>query len=154
MPTEESQAATPPTRSTVGRRAFTVLLAWMVFSFVMGALTKFYWGETWFGDAYSVKFVEWGYPSWFRFFVGAGELVAALMLLRPPLRFAGASMLIVITFGAVVTHVANEDPLAHSISAPIHLVLALVVAWVARPRDWRGRGASEVRHGSAATVPE
>lgn len=120
------------------RRTFSVLLGWLVFSFTLGALTKFYWGDTWFGPAYSTKFVEWGYPAWFRFFVGAGELIAALMLLSPPLRFLGAGILVVITAGAVVTHLANQDPLSHSISAPVHLLLALIAAWVARPQGWMG----------------
>jgi uncharacterized membrane protein YphA (DoxX/SURF4 family) len=113
-----------------------VLLGWMVFSFILGALTKFYWGDTWFGPAYSIKFTEWGYPSWFRFFVGAGELLAALMLLNPRLRFLGAGILVVITSGAVATHIASQDPISQSVSAPVHLALALIIAYVAWPSDW------------------
>lgn len=128
---ELSDRSTIPHR--LRERLFQVLLVWMVFSFVVGALTKFYWGETWFGPSYSVKFAEWGYPSWFRIVVGAGELVGAVMLVSPRLRFLGACILVVITSGAVVTHLANQDPIGESISAPIHLVLSLIVAWAARP---------------------
>lgn len=127
-----------PDSGRLRRRLFKVLLGWLVLSFIVGALTKFYWGDTWFGPAYSIKFAGWGYPSWFRFFVGAGELVGALMLLNPRLRFLGAGIMVVITSGAVVTHLTNQDTLGQSISAPIHLVLALIVAWIARPRDWQG----------------
>ncbi|ACQ82341.1 DoxX family protein [Beutenbergia cavernae DSM 12333] len=120
--------------TTWRRRLFTVLLVWMVVSFTVGAITKFYPGETFFGAPYSVKFVEWGYPSWFRFVVGGGELVAAAMLISPRSRFLGALLLVVITAGAVVTHWVNGDPVGESASAHVHLVLSLLVAWVARPR--------------------
>lgn len=115
------------------RRLFTGLLVWMVFSFTVGALTKYYWGETFFGPSYEVKFEDWGYPSWFRFLVGTGELVGAALLIGRRRRFPGALLLAVITAGATVTHLANPDPIGQEISAPLHLVLSLIVAWVARP---------------------
>lgn len=85
-------------------------------------------GETFFGPPYSVKFEDWGYPSWFRFPVGIGELVAAGALLFPRLRFLAACLLMVITAGGLVTHLTNQDPVGESISAPLHLVLATILA--------------------------
>lgn len=121
------------------RRWITGLCVWMVLSFTAGALTKFYGGETFFGPAYSVKFPDWGYPDWFRFVVGSGELVGAALLLIPRrrTRFLGAALLMVITAGATITHLANQDPVGHSFSAPLHLVLSGIVAWAHRPADWR-----------------
>jgi uncharacterized membrane protein YphA (DoxX/SURF4 family) len=84
--------------------------------------------------------VDWGYPFWFRFVVGAGELLAAALLVIPHrrFRFVGAATLVVILVGAVITHVANQDPLAESTSAPVHLAIAGAVAWASRPAVWRG----------------
>ncbi len=125
------QTLTPAWR----QRLLAGVCAWMVASFTVGALTKFYSGETFFGPAYSVKFVEWGYPSWFRFVVGAGELVGAALPVSPRRRFLGAAPLLVITAGATVTHLAHQDPIGEAASAPVHMVLAGIVAWVNRPRD-------------------
>jgi uncharacterized membrane protein YphA (DoxX/SURF4 family) len=65
--------------------------------------------------------------------VGAGELLSAALLVVPRTRFVGAAILVVILTGAVITHIANQDPLSQSISAPVHLALVAVVAWVTRP---------------------
>jgi uncharacterized membrane protein YphA (DoxX/SURF4 family) len=119
---------------------------YLTVSFIVGGLVKFAPGETFFGSPYSERFVDWGYPGWFRFLVGAGEIVGGLLLISRRGRFAGASLLVAILVGAVLTHIANQDPLSESVSAPVHLVLAAGVAWTARPRavnavpDPAGRG--------------
>ena len=120
------------------RRLLTGLCWFVAFEFAVGAATKFYPGETFFGPPYSVKFVDWGYPSWFRFVVGAGELLAAAFLVIPQrrFRFMGAATLVVILIGAVITHIANRDTLTESASAPVHLAIAGALAWVTRPADW------------------
>lgn len=106
-------------------------LCWVLaVEFVVGGVVKFV------ASSYGDRFVDWGYPSWFRFVVGAGEVVGAVLLTRPRWRFAGAAVLVVILTGAVATHVLNQDPLAESVSAPFHLVLVAVVAWATRPAGW------------------
>ncbi|MFC7545468.1 DoxX family protein [Plantactinospora sp. GCM10030261] len=129
-------------------RLLTALCWVMAVAFTVGGITKILPGETFFGPPYSVKFVEWGYPAWFRFLVAAGEIVGAILLVtpRPKARFVGAALLGVILVGAVITHIANRDPVAHSVSAPVHLVLVSIVAWVNRPEKgfrWPG-GRAEV----------
>lgn len=130
--TTYSTTATTPQRSW-RRLAFGLLIAWMVLSFTMGALTKFYWGETFFGPSYAVKFDGWGYPAWFRFVVGSGELIGAALLLSRRWRFLGAVVLFTITAGGTLTHLINQDPIGHSVSAPLHMVLAALVAYLANP---------------------
>src|SRR5260370_23807624 len=78
--------------------------------------------------SYPEKVVHWGYPAWFSFVVGGGELLAAVMLVIPRRRFLGAVLLMFILTGAVATHIINHDSLADSVSAPVHLVLACGVA--------------------------
>jgi uncharacterized membrane protein YphA (DoxX/SURF4 family) len=120
------------TRSWRRRLLLGVCLVLAV-EFVLGGAAKFYPGETFFGPSYAVKFVGWGYPAWFRFVVGSGELLSAALLFFPRTRFLGAAILVVILTGAVITHIANQDPLSQSASAPVHLVLVAVVAWLTRP---------------------
>ncbi|HMG42681.1 MAG TPA: DoxX family protein [Acidimicrobiales bacterium] len=119
------------------QRLLTGLCWFMAIEFVIGGAAKFLPGETMFGPEYSERFVDWGYPTWFRFVVGAGEVLAAVLLTQPRRRFLGAGILVVILGGAVLTHVLNQDPLSESVSAPVHLVLAGIVAWATRPADWR-----------------
>lgn len=114
------------------KRLLGVLCVYLAVSFFIGGAVKFYSGETFFGPPYSVKFQEWGYPSWFRFVVGAGEVVAAVLMVFPRLRFLAAGMLTVILTGATITHIAIQDVLSHSVSAPLHLVLSLIVLWAYR----------------------
>ncbi|MFI6321088.1 DoxX family protein [Nonomuraea sp. NPDC050556] len=117
--------------------------------FVVGAITKFWPGPTFFGPAYSVKFADWGYPSYARFVVGAIELACAILLAYPDrrTRFLGASTLMLVLVGAVTTHIVNHDALYESVSAPLHLAIMTIIAlstWPVRYFDvflvLQGRG--------------
>jgi len=113
---------------------------WIVAAaFLVGAVTKYLPGETFFGPSYSVKFVEWGYPSWFRFVVGTIEGIAAVLLVVPDrrTRFAGATALVFVLTGATTTHIVNHDPVSESVSAPSYLLITAVMALANWPADWR-----------------
>lgn len=115
-------------------------LYWFVaLQFALGAVTKYWPGDTMFGPAYSVKFVDWGYPAWMRFVVGALEGVAALLLVIPDrrTRFLAATVLAFVLTGAATTHIVNHDPPAQSWAAPTHLVVMVVIALANWPADWR-----------------
>jgi uncharacterized membrane protein YphA (DoxX/SURF4 family) len=86
--------------------------------------------------SYPVKFKAWGFPPWFSFVTGAGEIFAGVTLILPSRRFLGAVVMIVILVGAMVTHQINHDRLSDSISAPIHFVLVVLVALSTWPTDW------------------
>src|SRR5262245_1981231 len=98
---------------------------------------KFYPGGLFGYPSYAEKFVNWGYPAWFAMVIGGAEILAAVLLLIPRRRFLGATLLMVILIGAVPTHVINRDSLSDSIAAPVHLVLAVIVALACWPADWR-----------------
>ena len=113
---------------------------WVVAAeFAMGAGAKFWSGIGPFGSDYAVKFADWGYPSWFRFVVGAIELVCAVALVLPDRRsrFVGAVGLVLVLDGAVTTHLVNHDPWGESVAAPVHLLIAAVFALANWPSDWR-----------------
>ncbi|MFI6595236.1 DoxX family protein [Nonomuraea sp. NPDC050536] len=119
------------------KRLLTGFYWLLAVEFIIGAVTKYWPGPTFFGPAYSVKFVEWGYPSWFRFVIGAVEFICAILLVIPrrEYRFLGAAILIVVLTGATLTHLINQNPWWESTSAPTHLAIMLVIAWTSRPPD-------------------
>jgi len=87
-----------------------------------------------------VKFVEWGYPAWFRFVVGALEGVCAVLLVIPRTRakFVGAAVLILVLTGATTTHIiANGEEPYERVAAPINLMVMVFFALVNWPSDWR-----------------
>jgi uncharacterized membrane protein YphA (DoxX/SURF4 family) len=120
-------------------RLMTAFYWFLALEFAFGAVTKFWPGPTFFGPAYSVKFADWGYPSWFRFVVGGIELVCALFLLIPRrrFRFIGAGALVLVLTGAVTTHIVNHHPFSESVMAPTHLVIMGAIALATWPADWR-----------------
>ncbi len=120
------------------RRRLPTGLSWFIaLELFLFAPFKFYPRGILGYPSYPEKFVHWGYPAWFSFVVGGGELLAAVMLVIPRRRFLGAVLLMFILTGAVATHIINHDSLADSVSAPVHLVLACVVALACWPADWR-----------------
>ncbi|TDC90223.1 DoxX family protein [Actinomadura sp. 7K507] len=121
------------------RRLAVALIAYLFLSFTVGMVTKFWPGPTFFGPAYSVKFAEWGWPSWMRFVAGATEGICAVLLVVPRrrVRFLGAVALVFLLAGAVTTHLLDEAPLYEEVSAPLHLVIMMAVALANWPSDWR-----------------
>ena len=130
IPTPTLTTSSSPTWQ---RRAFTGLCWLLALSFIAGGVAKFVPDGTFSGTPYSERFADWGYPSWFRFVVGSGEIVGAALLLVPRRRFLGAVLLGVILIGAVLTHIVNQDPLSESVMAPICLALVGIVAYASRP---------------------
>ncbi|WP_220448499.1 DoxX family protein [Nonomuraea mesophila] len=86
-----------------------------------------------------MKFADWGFPPWFRFIVGAIELICAILLVTPSerFRFIGAAGLVFLLTGAVTTHLIDDAPLYEEVSAPIHLVLTAMAALANWPADWK-----------------
>lgn len=121
------------------KRLTTGLYWFLAFEFALGAVAKYWPGDTIFSSAYAAKFVDWGYPSWMRFVVGAVEGVAAVLLVVPNrrTRFLGATTLVFVLTGAVTTHIVNQDPAMESWAAPTHLVIMGILALANWPADWR-----------------
>jgi uncharacterized membrane protein YphA (DoxX/SURF4 family) len=127
-------------RNQVWPRRLTTAFYWfLALQFVVGAITKYMPGETFYGPPYSVKFVNWGYPSWMRFVVGGLEFVSAVLLAIPSrrTRFLGATTLVFVLTGAVTTHIINKDVWFESVAAPTLLIIMVVVALANWPADWR-----------------
>lgn len=113
-------------------------LCWfLAIQFFIFAPLKFYPGKVFGQPSYLDKFEAWGYPRRFSFVVGAGEILAAIMLILPSQRFLGAVIIVITMVGAIVTHQINHDKLSDSLAAPVLFVLATVVALSTWPSDWR-----------------
>lgn len=121
------------------RRIRTGLYWLLATSFVMGALTKFWPGPTFFGPAYADKFEEWGYPSWFRIVVGSIELVCAVLLLVPGkrFRFIAAAALVLLLVGANTTHIVAGSEIYERTAAPTLMLILTGVALANWPADWK-----------------
>jgi hypothetical protein len=132
------------------QRLVTGFYWFLAAEFLVGAITKYWPGPTFYGPAYSIKFAEWGYPSDFRFVVGTLELICAVMLVIPRrrFRFIGATTLVLVLTGAVTTHIVNHDPLYESFAAPTHLMIMALIALANWPADWR----QLLRPGHSATA--
>jgi uncharacterized membrane protein YphA (DoxX/SURF4 family) len=115
---------------TVALWVLSVLLAAL---FVMAGGSKLAGGEQ-----VVANFARWGYPPWFRFVLGTGEVVSALLLLWPRTAFLGAGGAMVVMLGASYTHVfiaTGEAPMA--IGTMVIFALAGIVGWARRPRFLR-----------------
>jgi putative oxidoreductase len=80
-------------------------------------------------------FAHWQYPLWFMLVIGAVELGSALLLLVPPMAFAGAALIILDMAGGIVTMVRfGEDDRA--VLSLIILAIAVLIAVARWPQFW------------------
>jgi putative oxidoreductase len=78
------------------------------------------------------NFARWGYPSWFRLFIGAAELAGAVGLLIPKLRALAASGLALVMAGAVYTHIRAGEG-AETVMPAVLFALTALLAYARRP---------------------
>jgi putative oxidoreductase len=98
------------------------------------------WAKFSDGSGWAAAFRHWGYPDWFRIFIGGVELAAAALLLWGRSAVIGALMIIAVMLGAWGTHLAFDQG-RHMTSEIVPLVLATLVV-VARRKQlvaWRAR---------------
>jgi putative oxidoreductase len=80
-------------------------------------------------------FAHWQYPVWFMLVVGAVELGSAILVLIPPVAFAGASLIAIDMIGGLATTLRfGQDDRA--LLTLILLVISLVVALARWPGFW------------------
>jgi uncharacterized membrane protein YphA (DoxX/SURF4 family) len=88
--------------------------------FVVSGAMKF--SSTWF----AAKFVDWGYPGWFRVLIALIEIGAGIVLLVPGLASFSALALGIVMIGAVFTHVTHGEILFALAPLAILAVLTLI----------------------------
>jgi len=83
-------------------------------------------------------FARWQYPVWFMLVVGAVEFASAILVLIPPVAFAGACVIAIDMIGAVTTTLRfGEDDRA--VLSLILLAIGVMIA-LARWPGFLGRG--------------
>jgi uncharacterized membrane protein YphA (DoxX/SURF4 family) len=93
------------------------------------------------GSPAGEAFETWGYPVWFRYFVGGCEVAGAIGLLVPRLAPFAAAGLVLLMGGATVTHLKTEGEARNAV-VPVALVALLLGVAVARVR--RARASANV----------
>jgi putative oxidoreductase len=104
--------------------ALWVVTAILALLFALAGTTKL------LGQA-EANFIHWGYPPWFAYLIGIGEVGGAILILIPrTATLAGAGMAAIMA-GATFTHVRSSEwphvPLTIGV-----LLLAVAVAWLRR----------------------
>lgn len=98
-----------------------------------------------FGQAASrPSFVQmwhaFGYPHWFMVFIGGLEIVAAVLLIVPVTARLGATLLSIIMFGAIVTHVTHGQA-SFAPMPGFFAILAIAGVWLRSSRAGTGQEA-------------
>jgi len=120
----------------IGRSRGAAVAVWVV-SALMTALFLFAGGTKLAGMAMHVEhFAHWGYPGWFRQFVGAWEVIFAALLLVPSLAFYAASALALGMLGAIYTELFRGDP-PRALFPLVVLGILVVVIRVRAAERWR-----------------
>ncbi|RKF49910.1 DoxX family protein [Paraburkholderia fungorum] len=55
------------------------------------------------------EFTKWGYPGWFRVGVATLEFIGAILLVVPGAQWLGASILLVLTLGILVSFTRSKE---------------------------------------------
>ena len=108
--------------------------AWAL-SILLALLFVFAGGVKFFNNPVMVQeFAQVGLGQWFRYFTGSVEVAGACCLLFPRVRFLGALLISAVMVGATIANLTVLHQPSAAILTVILLVLALALAWLARPR--------------------
>lgn len=123
-----------------GKRVVKEVLIWiptllLVLMFLNVGIRKFPENGGW-----ARMFRDFGYPVWFRIFIGVVEVAAALLLLVPRTAVYGAATIIVTMIGAIATLLVQSHGRLASIIVPgICLMVSLIVLaarWRSETSRW------------------
>src|SRR5262245_42800431 len=107
---------------TIKRAGVWVLVVLLAAEFIAAGASKFAPGSGW-----SRMFLAWGYPPWFRFVVGAVEVLSGLALFVPHARIGASGVLLAIMAGAVATHLLHGEPRRLILNGILSLLLGLLI---------------------------
>lgn len=79
-----------------------ILIALMTVQFVAAGIGKL-------TGAWESKFIEWGYSILFMYFIGVLEIASVIILYISKLRKWAIIGLVIIMFGAAITHILHQE---------------------------------------------
>lgn len=107
------------------------IIAWILQGLLGAMFLMAGTGKVLGSNMHKEAFAKWGYPQWFRVVTGLVEVVAAVLLIvgywYEIVALIGASMLVAIGIGGVITHIRVKDAYKDSAMIAILGVLALVL---------------------------
>ena len=94
--------------------------AWLAYRLVLNGIRKFDPEGMW-----TSAFEEWGYPVWFRIFIGILETGGGLLVLIPKIRHYGGLILFAVMIGALITRIVNGTSLGDALSITYYALFFL-----------------------------
>ena len=88
-----------------------LIIAYPAYHVIVNGIRKFDPEGIW-----TVAFQDWGYPVWFRIFIGIIETAGGLIVLVPKVRHFGGIILAVVMIGALITRIINGTGLDDALS--------------------------------------
>jgi putative oxidoreductase len=103
------------------KQKITIILKYLLMLlFLLAGGSKFLASDIW-----QTKFINWGYPAFFHYIVGLGEMLGGIGLLIKRMHFFSSSILIIIMFGAVFTHFIHNQ--ADEIVRPLSYISIIFI---------------------------
>lgn len=104
---------------------------WVVTVLVAG-IFAFQGGSKLFSNSLWTKaFAHWGYPVWFRILIGIAECLAAALLVVPRVAAYGATLIIAVMAGGIVTNLRAGEP-RQIVAEFVWIIMALIILVVRR----------------------
>lgn len=119
-------------------RYIVTILIWLLSAFLTLVFINAGWSKFSEASHWTKAFAGWGFPVWFRHFVGVIEVVGGALLLIPGTAIYAAGALCIIMLGAMGTHIVHGDP-AGVIREVVPLVLLSLVLYLRRRRKTSGQ---------------
>lgn len=100
-----------------------LITAWFAYRLMVNGIRKFDPEGFW-----SPAFERWGYPAWFRVFIGVLETAGAVLILIPGVRHFGGIILFLVMLGALITRIVFGTGWDDALSIAHYAVFFLYLA--------------------------
>ncbi|NNE67908.1 MAG: DoxX family protein [Pyrinomonadaceae bacterium] len=106
-----------------------LLSTWFAYRMILNGFRKFDPEGMW-----TKAFEMWGYPVWFRLFIGILEVIGGVLILFPPARHIGGIILFVVMVGALATRITFGTGLDDALSIASFAVFFLYLTSLYKPK--------------------
>ena len=100
-----------------------LISCWFAYRLIVNGLRKFDPEGMW-----TKAFERWGYPVWFRIFIGVLETVGGILLVIPPVRHFGGLILFSVMAGALTTRLIHGTSLDDALSIATYAIVFLYLS--------------------------
>ncbi len=111
------------------------IIAWVATAMVAYMMTKAGILKLISHEVEVTRFIKWGFSDWFRYMIGALEVLGAIGLFVPKLRTPAIFGIIGLMIGAIYTHVILDNNPTHIGGACFVILLSVVVLMLRKRID-------------------